>query len=150
MPVFVAPPLEMSVEQRAALERIARSESLPFRRVRQARGLLLAADGVANEETARRVGVSSNTVRAWRKRFSEDGVEGVGVIRPGRGRPPVISQEVVEQIVSDTLGTRPEDGSTHWSTRTMAARHEVGKDTVARIWKARGLQPWRTETFKLL
>ena len=149
MPVFVAPPLEMSVEQRAALERIARSESLPFRRVRQARALLLAADGTPNEATARRMGVNADTVRAWRKRFLEDGVEGVGVIRPGRGRPPVIGQEVVEKIVSDTLGTRPEDGSTHWSTRTMAARYGVGKDTVARIWKARGLQPWRTRTFKL-
>ena len=61
----------------------------------------------------------------------------------------MISQEVVEQIVSDTLGTRPADGSTHWSTRTMAARFGVGKDTVARIWKARGLQPWKIETFKL-
>ena len=149
MPVIIAPPLEMSVDQRSALEQIARSESLSFRKVRQARALLLAADGVANEVTAREVGVSSNTVRAWRKRFSEDGVEGVGVIRPGRGRPPVISQEVVEQIVSDTLGTRPEDGSTHWSTRTMAARYGVGKDTVARVWKARGLKPWKIETFKL-
>ena len=143
------PPLEMSVEQRAALEEMARSDSLPYRKVRQARGLLSAADGLANEETARRLGVSSNTVRAWRKRFCEDGVEGVGVVRPGRGRPPVISSQVVEQIVSDTLHTRPADGSTHWSTTTMAARHRMGKDTVARIWKARGLQPWRTRTFKL-
>ena len=136
----------MSVEQRAALEVMARSESLPFRRVRQARGLLLAADGTPNEAIARRVGVKADTVRAWRKRFS---VEGVRVIRPGRGRPPVIGDEVVEQIVSDTLHARPPDGSTHWSTRTMAARYGVGKDTVARVWKARGLRPWRTETLKL-
>ena len=136
----------MSVEQRAALEVMARSESLPFRRVRQARGLLLAADGTPNEAIARRVGVKADTVRAWRKRFS---VEGVRVIRPGRGRPPVIGDEVVEQIVSDTLHARPPDGSTHWSTRTMAARYGVGKGTVARVWKARGLRPWRTETLKL-
>lgn len=120
MPVFVALPPEMSVEQRAAWERIARSESLPFRKVRQTRGLWLAADGVANAETARQVGVKPDTIRAWRKRFMEDGVEGVGVIRPGRGCPPVIGDEVVEQIVWDTLGTRPPDGSTHWSTRTRA------------------------------
>ncbi len=88
MPVIIAPPLEMSVAQRSALEQIARSESLPFRRVRQARGLLLAADGVANEETARRVGVSSNTVRAWRKRFTEDGVEGGGGDPSGSGTSP--------------------------------------------------------------
>jgi len=31
----------------------------------------------------------------------------------------------------------------------MAQRHGVGKDTVARIWKARNLRPWRVDTFKL-
>ena len=145
----VASPLEMSVEQRAELERMGKSGSLPYRVVVQARALLLAADGMANARIAREVGRMPNTVRAWRKRFSEDGVGGVGVIRPGRGRPPVISQEVVERIVEDTLHTRPVDGSTHWSTRTMAACHGVGKDTVARVWRARNLRPWKTETFKL-
>lgn len=149
MPVFVAPPLEMSDEQRAALEVMARSDSLPYRRVLQARALVMAADGMPNAAIARKVKKKPDTVRAWRKRFCEDGVEGVGVIRPGRGRPPTISSEIVEKIVHDTLHSRPVDGSTHWSTRTMAARYGVGKDTVARIWKARNLRPWKTETFKL-
>jgi hypothetical protein len=47
------------------------------------------------------------------------------------------------------LHTVPDDESTAWSTRTMGERHGVGKDTVARIWRARNLRPWRTETFKL-
>ncbi len=71
------------------------------------------------------------TVRRWRTRFSVDGVAGVGRIRPGRGRPPEIPDETIEGTVSDTLGTRPHDGATHWSTRTMADRFGVGKDTVA-------------------
>lgn len=149
MPVLIAPRLEVSVEQRVALERIEKSDSLPHRMVVQARALLLAADGVANAKIAREVGKKPDTIRAWRKRFCEDGVRGVGVIRPGRGRPPVIGEEVVKAIVHDTLHARPADGSTHWSTRTMAARHGVGKDTVARIWRARNLKPWRVETFKL-
>jgi transposase len=73
----------------------------------------------------------------------------VGVIAPGRGRKPEISPEVVEAIVHDTLHARPDDDSTHWSTRSMAARHGVGKDTVARIWRARNLKPWLVEQFKL-
>ena len=48
-----------------------------------------------------------------------------------------------------TLEDKPEDGSTHWSTRTMAARFGIGKDTVQRIWKDHSVRPWRTETFKL-
>ncbi len=43
----------------------------------------------------------------------------------------------------------PDNESTSWSTRTMGERHGVGKDTVARIWLARKLRPWRVDTFKL-
>jgi hypothetical protein len=56
---------------------------------------------------------------------------------------------VVEAIVADTLTTVPEDGSTQWSTRAMAARHGVGKDFVAAVWRARNIKPWKVETFKM-
>jgi transposase len=149
MPVVVASALSVSDEQRTELEVMARSSSLAHRKVVQARALLLAADGVANEEIARRCETTSDTVRRWRARFAETGVEGVGVIAPGRGRKPSVPDEVVEAIVHDTLHERPADGSTHWTTRLMAERHGVSKDTVARIWKARNLKPWRVEVFKL-
>jgi hypothetical protein len=122
---------------------------LPHRRVVQARALLLAADGVANEEIARRCETNGDTVRRWRRRFVEAGVDGVGRIAAGRGRKPESPDAVVEAIVDDTLHTVPDDESTAWSTRTMADRHGVGKDTVARIWKARKLRPWKVDTFKL-
>jgi hypothetical protein len=61
----------------------------------------------------------------------------------------VLGDDVVEGIVHDTLHTVPEDGSACWSTRSMAARYVVGKDTVARIWQARRIRPWKVETFKL-
>ncbi len=60
--------------------------SLPHRQVAQARGLLWAADGLANEEVARRCEVDSDTVRRWRARFAEKGVSDVGIIGRGRGR----------------------------------------------------------------
>lgn len=73
----------------------------------------------------------------------------MGRIRAGRGRPVVLGSDVVEAIVHDTLHTVPEDGSACWSTRSMAARYGIGKDTVARIWQARRIRPWQVETFKL-
>jgi transposase len=141
--------LSMTEEQRRGLEVMARSTSLPHRKVVQARGLLLAGEGVANGEIARRCETTPDTVRRWRARFAESGVDGVGVIAPGRGRKPSIPPEVIEAIVHDTLHTRPADGSTHWTTRSLAARHGVSKDFVAGIWKARHLKPWRVATFKL-
>jgi transposase len=147
--MLAARPLVVSSEQREVLERMARSSSLPHRTVTQARALLLAADGVSIYETARQVGVASNSVRTWRRRFEVDGLSGVGRIAEGRGRRSWVASEVEDAVVNDTLRVRPDDGSTHWTTRTMAERYGIGKDTVARIWRKHDLKPWRIETFKI-
>src|ERR671938_76037 len=89
----------ISDEQRVELEAMANSPSLPHRVVRQAQGLLDAADGVANEEIGRRCGVSANTVRAWRTSFARRGLAGVGVVAEGRGRKPWLPDGMVEEVV---------------------------------------------------
>ena len=135
--------------QRAGLEAIVGSPSLPHRAVRQAQGLLDAADGVANEEIGRRCGVSANTVRAWRKSFAQRGVAGVGVVAEGRGRRPWLPEGMVAEVVRVTLTEKPADGSTQWSTRTLAKQMGISHGAVANIWRDHGLQPWRVDTFKL-
>jgi transposase len=149
MPVVTAPALPVSADQRAELVRMSRSTSLPHRKVVQARGLLLAADGVANQEIARQCGVDSDTVRRWRARFADKGVAGVGMIAKGRGRKPSIPAGTVAEVVRLTHKELPADGSTHWSTRSMAAQVGIGKDAVARIWADHGLKPWKVDTFKI-
>jgi transposase len=146
---MTAAALPVSKTQRADLQRMATSTSLPHRQVVQARGLLLAADGVANEQIARRCGVDSDTVRRWRSRFAEKGTDGVGVIAKGRGRKSSLGPGVVQEVLRLTHKERPADGSTHWSTRTLATRVGIGKDAVAKIWADHNLKPWRVETFKV-
>ena len=148
MPTF-AHALPVTEQQRAALEQIARSGSLPHRQVVQARALLLAADGVGTNEVARRCCTTNDSVRSWRRRFVAQGIEGIGRIAPGRGRKSWLPPGTVEAIVKATLNERPEDGSTHWTTRLLAERLGVGKDTVARVWRDHNLKPWKTETFKI-
>lgn len=145
------PPAEALVlllEERRVLEEIAGSQSKPHAMVRQAMGLLMAADGLANTTIAERLGVSRSTVLGWRTRFAEDGVKGVGKVRPGRGRKPTVPAERIEAILEATMNTTPQDG-THWSVRTMAKQHGVGKSFVHKVWRARGLKPHLVETFKL-
>ncbi len=149
MPVMTAAPLAMTDEQRASLERMARSTSLPHRKVMQAKALLLAGDGMATNEVARRCGTTNESVRAWRRRFEREGVEGVGRIAPGRGRKSWLAEGTVAEVVRITLEETPDDTSTHWTTRSLAQRLGIGKDTVARIWRDHNLKPWRVETFKL-
>src|SRR4051812_29328537 len=125
-------PLAMSDEQRMVLGSMAGSSSLPHRQVVQARALLLAAEGVATNEVARRCSTTDTSVRACRRRFVGGGSGGGGRIGPGRGRRSWRPEGRGAAVVADTLRNRPDDGSTHWTTRTMAPRHGVGKDTVAR------------------
>ena len=131
------------------MEDIASSPSFAHRAVREAKGLLMAADGIANSVIAEHLEVSRSTVLEWRQHFVEHGVEWVGRVRPGRGRKPTIAQERVEAMVHDTLHARPDDGSTHWSVRSMARHSGLSKSTVQKIWNARGIKPHLVETFKL-
>src|SRR5512135_1104872 len=140
--------MPISPGQREALEVLARSGTAPFREVRRAQALLMAADGLPNVQIAAAVGVTAVTVRAWRTRFAEEGLAKFAQVREGRGRKPSIPAETVDEIVRVTLHETP-PGATHWSTRTMAARVGVSRDTVHRVWRARGLQPHRVETFTL-
>ena len=149
MPNPKTPPFPVSVDARVALERMARSQSLPARTVLAARGLVMAADGFASIEIARRLSVSPDRVRRWRASFQRAGVEGVGRIAPGRGRKPSLPDGTVARIVAVTDRERPADGSTHWTTRSLAAKLGVSHETVRRVWADHGLKPWRVETFKL-
>ena len=140
--------LVVTESQRQVLEALSVSRTAAHREVQRARVLLLAADGVANTLIASRVGVTAMTVRSWRARFTEQGLTKFAKVAAGRGRKPTISQEVIDQIVDLTQNSSPE-GETHWSTRTMAKRVGVSKDTVQRVWSARGLKPHLVKTFKL-
>src|SRR4029077_14142290 len=54
----------------------------------------------------------------------------------------------IEDVVVRTLESTPR-GATHWSTREMAKATGHSHMTISRIWRAFGLQPHRSETFKL-
>ena len=143
-----APALHLTKKERASLQEIATSVSLPHRAVREAKGLLMAGDGIANTAIAEALDVSRSTVLQWRAHFELGGVEWVGQVHEGRGRKPVITQDQIDKMIKDTRTTTPAD-ATHWSNRTMAEHSGLSRTTVQREWKARGLKPHLVKTFKL-
>src|SRR5512135_2685590 len=84
--------MPISPGQREALEVLARSGTAPFREVRRAQALLMAADGLPNVQIAAAVGVTAVTVRAWRTRFAEEGLAKFAQVREGRGAQAVDSR----------------------------------------------------------
>jgi transposase len=124
------------------------------RRRRTAHGLavrssivLACADGSDNKTVAKRLHVSPATVGKWRGRFVTRRLDGL-LDEPRPGAPRKISDRKVEQVVTLTLESRPE-GATHWSTRLLAEKVKLSPMAISRIWRAFGLQPHRSRTFKL-
>jgi hypothetical protein len=64
------------------------------------------------------------------------------------GRPRTINDDQVAAVIERTLRTTPAD-ATHWSIRSMAAETGFSHTTIRRMWAAFGLQPHRSQTFKL-
>jgi transposase len=134
-------------DERRSLESLAhRSRSAPHV-ARRARIILACAEGRETTSVAKRLHLSPTTVCKWRARFLVDRLDGL-FDEPRPGTPRTITDEQVEQVVIRTLETTPR-GATHWSVRDMAKASGISRSTVNRIWRAFGLQPHRSETFKL-
>lgn len=142
------PALTLGFNQREEIERWLNAHGTPQQVCLRSRIVLAAADGQADSAIARQLEINRKTVTLWRTRFSEDGIETLWEVAPGRGRKPSYSSKKIKTIVNATLQTKPK-GMTHWSCRTMAEQHGVSKSTINNIWRSHNLKPHRSETFKL-
>jgi transposase len=143
-----APRVELSPEQRTALEQLARQRSAPARVVERARIVLLAAEGLENRQIALRMAITPEKAARWRNRFLEGGIAALQKDAPRPGRTRTITDRGVKKVVEMTLHQKPAN-ATHWSTRTMAAAAGISEASVRRIWRAHGLKPHQVRTFKL-
>src|SRR5262244_775879 len=139
---------ELAALDREKLEQWTAAYGTPQQVALRCRIVLAAAAGDSDVTIAKRLSVNRNTVILWRKRFANEGLDGLWDIAPGRGRKPTYQIDKIAAIVEATLQTKPA-GMTHWSCRTMAQSQGVSKSTVNNIWRAHNLQPHRTKTFKL-
>ena len=124
------------------LERLARRRRSAAGLALRCRIVLACAQGQTNTAVAEHVRVSVPTVRRWRGRYAERGIDGL-LDEPRPGQPRKISDEKVEEVIVNTLETAPPDGGTHWSTRKMAQATGLNQTAISRIWRAFGLQPHR-------
>lgn len=137
----------LSAEESAVLERWARRGKTAQRLALRARIVLACAEGVDSKVVAARLRVTAQTVCKWRGRFVRHRLEGLQD-EYRSGTPRTVSDELVEAVVTRTLETTPEH-ETHWSRRSMAKVSGISPTTVGQIWRAFGLQPHRTGSFKL-
>jgi transposase len=142
-------PVEITLteQERQKLTLIASRPKSHQRDAVRARIILFCADGLNNVQVAAKTGVGRATVGQWRNRFAAGRLAGL-VDAPRSGAPRRIDDAKVEEVVTETLEGRP-GAKTHWSSRLMAKRAGISDHSVRRIWKAFGLKPHLTKTFKL-
>jgi len=139
--------LTLSDEERAALEEWVRRRSTPQAWALRCRIVLACAEGASNKDVAAQLGSTPHAVGRWRARFVQYRIAGLGDM-PRPGGPRTVTDEQVAAVVTKTLESTPKN-ATHWSTRSMAKEMGLSQSSVSRIWRAFGLQPHRSETFKL-
>jgi len=146
-------PFEVQLPEadRTILEQRASSRTAAHRDVVRARVVLLAADGAANVEIARRVGVCVDVASKWRKRFCVEGLAGLRD-RERSGRPRRFGSEVVAGVKA--MACEPPESRkvalTRWSSLELAAQaveeglvEAISSSTVRRWLHADAIKPWR-------
>ena len=139
--------LKLTVQENNQLVEWTRRHKTSQALALRARIILACAQGENNSEVARRCRVIRQTVGKWRSRFLEKRLDGL-LDEPRPGAPRKHGDAKIEQLIATTLNERPAE-ATHWSTRLLARKLKLSQSTVSRAWRAFGLQPHRSETFKL-
>jgi len=143
---FAAEAITLTGDERAELEQMTQSRTLPAGDVFRARLVLMLADGLPYRTIQERLDTTAPTISRWRERFESQRVAGLLEIRHPGQKPSVITPALQAKVL-EASRRKPNDGSTHWSCRKMAQHLKVSKDTVHRIWHKAGLKPHRLERY---
>lgn len=141
----VAPEVVLTEDERVELTKLAHSRLTSVRLAQRARIVLLAAEGMQNQEIAEQLDIGRIQVARWRGRYAQLRLAGIERDLPRGAPPPKVD---VARLVELTTQSKPK-AATHWSTRTMAAELGVSSSSVSRHWRATGLKPHIVRGFKV-
>ena len=96
--------------------------------------VLLAGKGCTNREISETVGLNVNDVSKWRRRYKDEGLDGLSDL-PRSGRPPVYGPEARLRLVK-TVTEKPPAGKARWTMLDIACRHaaDIGISP-SQIWR---------------
>ena len=144
----IAPAIELTERERETLKALSRGKKISVRLSERSAIVLLAAQGLENIAIATRLKMTRQKVARWRDRYANQGLKGIEMDAPRSGRIPEISAVRKAQVIQKTLREKPV-AATQWSRSTMATLCGMSDSSIGRIWKAHGLKPHLSRTFKL-
>jgi transposase len=135
----------LSRREREVLRTRVRSRIARAGDVRRARLILMLAEGETFETIQETLSCDPTYVSRWKRRFLADRLAGLHAHNRGR-RAKVLTPAMEGRVLSATR-EKPKDGSTHWSTRRLAAQLGVSHSLVHRVWARAGIKPHRMKRY---
>jgi transposase len=121
-----------SPEDLDTLKSWANSRTIQVRLSERANFVLMAADGVRDQDVAKKFDARPHTVAFWRKRFIESGIDGL-YDAPRPGKPPIHDQKELKALILKTLEDPPPKGQAAWDGKAIAETLGISKDKVWEI-----------------
>src|SRR6478672_4812310 len=137
--------VSLTEEQRKELTGWAHSRTLPAGDVFRARLILALADGMTYEAVKSSLRTTAPTISRWKQRFEQSGIEGLEPQH--KGSKPRTATPAVQAKICRKVQQKPQDGSTQWSVRKLAAETGISRSSVHRILSQARLQPHRLERY---
>ena len=144
--------IELSDEERAVLESLARSYTSPYWQVTRAQMVLLAADGLRNDEIAARLNCGREVVSQWRKRFFEQRLAGPRGPSTARSARRLFPPHVRAEVIAMACALPAEQGVplSRWSAGELAREavtrgicEQISGVTVWRWLSQDAIKPWQ-------
>lgn len=133
------------VEQHELSQRAA-SQAGRADEARRARLILLLDAGHTWAAIRGKLDCTDSFIDRWNKRFMAERLAGLFSRHAGQ-LPRTLTPRLEARILEWSVKRKPLDGSTHWSTRKLAAQLKVSHMMVARVWRKHSLQPHRVERY---
>src|ERR1700681_4279409 len=136
----------LSKMEEAELTQRATSQSGRADEARRARLVLLRDSGHTWAAIRDKLDCTDSFIDRWSKRFLAERVAGLFSRHAGQ-LPTSLTPAVEARILEWSVKRKPSDGSTHWSTRKLAAHLSISHMMVARVWRKHALRPHRLEGY---
>lgn len=138
--------MKLNEEELAELQSVMRKQTGNAALARRARCVWLCATGVRRVDIRLALGCDDGFISRWTRAYAAAGLAGLVSYHPGRVPLRLVAQ-LEARVLDRTLKSKPRDGSTHWSSRKLAAElGDVSFSAVQRIWRKHGVRPHRLDT----
>jgi len=146
--------IALSEDERKEFHRLCRSGKTSARLKERLSIILLADEGLSNNEISDRLPFSAHKIGRWRNRFAESGLKGIEKDLPrgaNHGGADSKKQARLRKRIIEYTTQREKlpDGMTHWTTRTLAAKLGTNHMIVSRVWNECGFKPHLIRQFKI-